>query len=418
MTRESGDTLSSSNGSSAPIEIDQAEFEQDPHALYDLLRVEAPVCEVIAPGGLRVWLVTRYEDARAALTDPRLSKNVEVGQKVIEKNTTGELKAMLFATQLSAHMLNTDPPDHTRLRKLVNKVFTARAVERLRSRIEEIAAELLDAMEGQDEVELMRAFAYPLPIAVICELLGVPVLDRDRFHGWVAAQLSGDPERIQEAAPALLGYLHELVESKRVNPADDLLTGLVNASDDGEKLNAQELVSMAFLLLVAGHETTVNLIGNGMFALLRHPDQFAALRSDPSLLPGAIEEFLRYEGPVNTASLRYTTEPVELGGVVIPEHELVVVALASANRDGAQFINGSQLDITRKAGGNLAFGHGIHYCVGAPLARLEAEIAFSRLFDRFPDIQLGGDPASFRWRPGTVLRGLETLPVRLSAGQG
>nr|UOL51484.1 cytochrome P450 [Streptomyces sp.] len=386
--------------------------------MYDVLRVEAPVRKVVAPGGLKVWLVTRYDDAKAALTDARLSKNVEVGQKVIERNTIDEANSMVFATELSAHMLNTDPPDHTRLRKLVNKVFTMRAVEKLRPRIEEITTELLDAMEGQDQVDLMRAFAYPLPISVICELLGVPTVDRDRFHGWVAAQLSGDPEKIAQAAPALLGYLHELVADKRAEPADDLLTGLVHASDGGDKLSPQELVSMAFLLLVAGHETTVNLIGNGMFALLRHPDQFAALRADRSLLPGAIEEFLRYEGPVNTASLRYTTEPIELSGVVIPEGELVVVSLASANRDDAQYPDGGSLDVHRQAGGNLAFGHGIHYCVGAPLARLEAQIAFDRLFDRFPEITLAADPADFRWRPGTVLRGLETLPVKLRAERG
>ncbi|MFJ8229738.1 cytochrome P450 [Streptomyces sp. NPDC094448] len=400
-----------------PLPIDVTTFEQDPHALYDMLRIEAPVRRVIAPGGLTVWLITRYDDAKSALIDPRLSKNVEIGQKVIERNTTDEATAMVFATELSTHMLNTDPPDHTRLRRLVNKVFTMRAVEKLRPRIEEITTELLDAMEGQEQVDLMRAFAYPLPISVICELLGVPTVDRDRFHGWVSAQLSGDPEKIAQAAPSLLGYLHELVAGKRTAPADDLLTGLVHASDDGDKLSPQELVSMAFLLLVAGHETTVNLIGNGMFALLRHREQFAALRADPSLLPGAIEEFLRYEGPVNTASLRYTTEPVELSGVVIPEGELVVVSLASANRDNAQYPDGGSLDVHRQAGANLAFGHGIHYCVGAPLARLEAQIAFGRLFERFPEMTLAADPADFRWRPGTVLRGLETLPIRLSAGR-
>ncbi|QUX26956.1 cytochrome P450 [Nocardiopsis akebiae] len=409
--------MTSRPGSAEALRINEEEFEQDPHALYDVLRVEAPVREVIAPGGLKVWLVTRYEDAKSALVDTRLSKNVVVGQKVIERNSTNADNVMVFATELSAHMLNSDPPDHTRLRKLVNKVFTMRAVEKLRPRIEEITTELLDEMEGRDQVDLMRAFAYPLPISVICELLGVPKIDRDRFHGWVAAQLSGDPEKVAQAAPALLGYLHELVASKRAEPAEDLLTGLVHASEDGDKLSAQELVSMAFLLLVAGHETTVNLIGNGMFALLRHPDQFAAVRADRSLVPGAIEEFLRYEGPVNTASLRYTTEAVELGGVVIPEGELVVVALASANRDDAQYPDGDSLDVRRQAGGNLAFGHGIHYCVGAPLARLEAQIAFDQLFTRFPDMRLAAEPADFRWRPGTVLRGLESLPVRLRADQ-
>nr|QLG04877.1 PulP [Streptomyces sp.] len=404
-----------SEGSPMPNAAEQEAFEQNPHLLYSALRADAPVSKVTAPGGLGVWMVTRHEDARPALSSAQLSKNVEIGQKVIEQNTDSEELRLMFATELSAHMLNSDPPDHTRLRKLVNKVFTARAVERLRPRIEEITTELLDAMEAAGRVDLMTAFAAPLPIAVICELLGVPLIDQDRFRGWVAAQLSGDPERLAEAAPALLGYLDELVASKRTNPSEDLLTDLVHASDGDDKLSAQELVSMAFLLLVAGHETTVNLIGNGVLALLRHPDQLAALRADRSLLPGAIEEFLRYEGPVNTASLRFTTEPVELGGVVIPENQLVVVAIASANRDDAQFPDGDKLDITRETGGHLAFGHGIHYCVGAPLARLEAEIAFGRLLDRFPDIRLDIDETDVRWKPGTVLRALRSLPVRVSA---
>lgn len=398
-----------------PTAAEQEVFEQNPHLMYSALRADAPVSKVTAPGGLGVWMVTRHEDARPALSSVKLSKNVELGQKVIEQNTDDEETRLMFATELSAHMLNSDPPVHTRLRKLVNKVFTPRAVERLRPRMEEVTAELLDEMERAGQVDLMSAFAAPLPIAVICELLGVPLIDQGRFRGWVDAQLSGDPERLAEAAPALLGYLDELVESKRVNPSEDLLTDLVHASDGDDKLNAQELVSMAFLLLVAGHETTVNLIGNGVLALLRHPDQLAALRADRSLLPGAIEEFLRYEGPVNTASLRFTTEPVELGGVVIPENQLVVVAIASANRDEAQYPDADKLDITRETGGHLAFGHGIHYCVGAPLARLEAEIAFGRLLDRFADIRLDVDEADVRWKPGTVLRALRTLPVRVSA---
>jgi len=398
-----------------PLQIDEKEFENNPHALYDVLRTEAPVREIIAPGGTKVWLVTRYDDAKAALTDARLSKDIEIGQKVIQRNTTGEAGGMVFAAELAAHMMNTDPPDHTRLRKQVNKVFTMRAVEKLGPRIEETATGLLDAMEGQDQVDLMQAFAYPLPMAVICELLGVPADDRERFQGWVPTQLSGgDPESMAQATMSLVGYLHELVESKRSDPADDLLTGLVRSSDDG-KLNTQELVSMAFLLLVAGHETTVNLIGNGMFALLRHPDQFAALRADRSLLPGAIEEFLRYESPVNTSSLRFTTEPIELGGVVIPEGELVVVALTSANRDESQFPDGSSLNVCRQSSGHLSFGHGIHYCIGAPLARVEAQIAFDRLMDRFPNIRLAADPADLQWQPGTALRGLKTLPVWLRA---
>ncbi|MEU5718126.1 cytochrome P450 [Streptomyces sp. NPDC020403] len=406
------------HGGTAPLQIDEKEFERNPHTLYNVLRSEAPVREIIAPGGTKVWLVTRYDDAKSVLNDNRLSKNIEVGQEVIQRNTDGET-GMVFASELAAHMMNADPPDHTRLRKQVNKVFTQRAVEKLGPRIEKITTDLLDAMEGQDQVDLMRAFAYPLPMAVICELLGVPAGDQERFQGWVPTQLSGgdDPESMAKATTELLTYLYELVESKRTTPADDLLTGLVRSSDEG-KLNTKELVSMAFLLLVAGNETTVNLIGNGAFALLRHPDQLAALRADRSLMPGAVEEFLRYESPVNTSSLRFTTEPIEVDGVVIPKGELVVVALTSANRDESQFQNAGSLDIKRPAGANLSFGHGIHYCVGAQLARLEAQIAFDRLIERFPDIQLAADPEELRWQPGTALRGLRSLPVTLGARQG
>ncbi|MBT2457719.1 cytochrome P450 [Streptomyces sp. ISL-86] len=409
--------MSSGHTGAAPLQIDEKEFEHDPHALYDVMRSEAPVREIIAPGGTKVWLVTRYDDAKSVLTDNRLSKNIEAGQKVIQRHTDGET-GMVFASELAAHMMNADPPDHTRLRKQVNKVFTQRAVEKLGPRIDEITTELLDAMEGHDEVDLMRALAYPLPMAVICELLGVPADDQERFKGWVPTQLSGgDPESMAQATTALLGYLYELIESKRSEPADDLLTGLVRSSDDG-KLNTKELVSMAFLLLVAGNETTVNLIGNGAYALLRHPDQLATLRADRSLMSGAVDELLRYESPVNTSSLRFTTEPIEIGGVVIPEGELVVVALTSANRDESQFPDAGSLDIHRQAGANLSFGHGIHYCVGAQLARLEAHIAFDRLIDRFPHIRLAADPADLRWQPGTALRGLRALPVSLGAAQG
>ncbi|WP_149551171.1 cytochrome P450 family protein [Streptomyces marokkonensis] len=409
--------MSSGHGGAAPLQIDEKEFEHDPHALYDVLRSEAPVREIIAPGGTKVWLVTRFDDAKSVLTDNRLSKNIEAGQKVIQRHTDGET-GMVFASELAAHMMNADPPDHTRLRKQVNKVFTQRAVEKLGPRIEKITTELLDAMEGRDEVDLMAALAYPLPMAVICELLGVPADDQERFKGWVPTQLSGgDPESMAQATTALLGYLHELIESKRSTPSDDVLTGLVRSSDDG-KLNTQELVSMAFLLLVAGNETTVNLIGNGMYALLRHPEQLSALRADRSLMAGAVDELLRYESPVNTSSLRFTTEPLEVGGVVIPEGELVVVALTSANRDGSQFPDASSLDIHRQAGPGLSFGHGIHYCVGAQLARLEAQIAFDQLIDRFPHLRLAADPAVLRWQPGTALRGLRSLPVSLGAERG
>jgi cytochrome P450 len=295
-----------------------------------------------------------------------------------------------------------------------NKAFTTRTVSRLRPRIERITDDLLDEMAGADETDLMARFASPLPITVICELLGVPEADRDRFGGWSRTLVSAAPaEQIQEAAGFMTGYLMTLIEAKRASATEDLLSDLVHASDDGDQLSGNELVSMAFLLLVAGHETTVNLIGNGVLALLRHPEQLAALRRDPGLMPSAVEEILRYEGPVNLATLRFTIEPLQIGEVEIPEGEFVLVSLLGANRDNRRFADADRLEITRPAGGHLAFGHGIHYCVGAPLARLEAEIAIGRLLARFAELELAAEPGELRWRDSTLVHGLESLPVRL-----
>ena len=311
-------------------------------------------------------------------------------------------------------MLNTDPPDHTRLRALVNTAFTTRRVEQLRGRVEQAAGELLDAMAVHDEVDLLPAYAFPLPTAVICWLLGVPDHDKERFRDVAITMTSAaQHEQMAAAAMGMADYLSRLVESKRENPADDLLSALVHPAGEADRLTGPELRSMAFLLLVAGHETTVNLIGNGVAMLLRNPGQLAALRADPSLMPGAVEEFLRHEGPLNIATYRYTTQPLELGGVRIPAGEFVMVSLASANRDGTRFADADRVDITRNPVGHLAFGHGIHYCIGAPLARMEGEIAIGRLLERFPDLALARDPGQLRWRPSTLMRGLEELPIRL-----
>ncbi|HWD06443.1 MAG TPA: cytochrome P450 [Amycolatopsis sp.] len=319
-----------------------------------------------------------------------------------------------FGQLLGAHMLNTDPPTHTRLRKLVNKAFTSRAIAGLRPRIEEIAKELLDAMGGHDEVDLMATFAGPLPITVICELLGVREADRGEFTGWSNTLLgSGDVEHLQAAAIAMHSYLVELVARKRAEPGDDLLSGLVLATDEGDSLSEDELVSMAFLLLVAGHETTVNLIGNATLALLRAPEQRAKLAADPGLMPGAVEEFLRFDGPINIATLRYTIDDVEVGDETIPAGEFVQVSLLAANRDETRFPDPAELDVTRAPGGHLAFGHGIHYCVGAPLARMEAEIALNGLLARFPNLELAVREEELTYRQSTLVHGLVKLPVVL-----
>jgi cytochrome P450 len=316
---------------------------------------------------------------------------------------------------LELHMLNSDPPDHERLRKLVNKAFTARRVEQLRPRIEAITAGLLDDMSTQREVDLLASFAFPLPITVICELLGVPVADRDEFRAWSATIVADSvaPEVFQAHATAMTGYFRALLAARRREPADDLLSALIAARDDADRLSEDELLSMAFLLLVAGHETTVNLIASGTLALLLNPGELARLRADRSLLGAAVEELLRYAAPVNNATVRFTGEPVEIGGVLIGPGEVVLVSLSGANRDPGRYADPERLDVGRDSGGHVAFGHGIHYCLGAPLARLEAEIAFGRLLERFPGMTLAVPPEALRWRPSTLIHGLESLPVRL-----
>ncbi|MER7015276.1 cytochrome P450 [Saccharopolyspora sp. NPDC000359] len=397
----------------APEERFGPEFLQDPHSVYSRLRKECPVQRVVLPAGLQAWVVTRYDDVRSALANPGLRKDFRRYPDLFARNTMRNRPGFVHPA-LVAHMLNTDPPDHARLRKLVTKAFTLRRIQEMRPRIEQIATELLDAMDGQREVDLVESFAFPLPITVICEMIGMPARDLDDFRDWCVTLISGgEPEEVQRAADDTKEYLLDLIAKKREEPVADLFGALVHARDDGDQLTETELVSMVFLLLVAGHETTVSLIASGVLALLKDQELFAALRADRSLIPGAIEEFLRYDGPLNMATFRYTNEPTEIGGVVIPADEFVMLALTSANRDEDQFPDPDQVDITRDTSGHLAFGHGIHYCLGAPLARLEVEIAFNRLFDRFDHIQLAAAAADLRWREGVVIRSLDALPVQL-----
>ncbi|SEP32102.1 cytochrome P450 family protein [Amycolatopsis saalfeldensis] len=390
------------------------EFMQHTHSTLARLRGEGRVCPIVMPRGTPSYLVTGYEDARALLSDPRMSKDSAGAHQLIAAKIGPENTVSDFGQSLVTHMLNADPPDHTRLRKLINKAFTARTVARLRPRIEEITAALLDEMEGRDQADLMPAFAGPVPITVICELLGIREEDRGEFTGWSTTLLSsGEADEMQSAGQSMTAYLVGLVAQKRAEPGPDLLSDLVLTTDDGDAMSEEELVATAFLLLVAGHETTVNLIANATLALLRAPEQLAKLRADPSLLPGAVEEFLRFDGPINIATLRFTKEPIEVGETTIPAGEFVQVSLLAANRDAERFPDPDQLDVTRPAGGHVAFGHGIHYCVGAPLARLEAEIALGGLLARFPDLRLAVEPEQLRYRNSTLVHGLQELPVLL-----
>jgi len=381
-------------------------FQADPHPEYARWRRETPVRRVLLPSGVTVWLVTRYEDARQALSDPRLSKAIHWGEG-----------ADPIAAATSRHMLSADPPDHTRLRRLVSGAFTTRRIEALRPRIEEITDELLAAMTGRDRVDLIDAFAFPLPIQVICELLGVPAADRDSFRAWTTVIVGGTQTRDQQhdAMRAMASYIRDLIAERRTHGGADLLSGLVEVRDAGDRLSSDELSSMVFLLLIAGHETTVNLIGNGVHLLLAQRDRWDRLRADPALLPGAIEEFLRFEGPVETSTYRFATEDLELGGSAIGAGEPVLVSLLAADRDESRFPDHDELRFDRTQNPHLAFGHGIHYCLGAPLARLEAQVAFGKLLARFPELKLAVPADRLTWRPGYLIRGLHDLPVRPGA---
>ncbi|MFI6037339.1 cytochrome P450 [Streptomyces sp. NPDC051315] len=380
-------------------------FRRDPHAVYARLRERGPVHRVHPPGSdatYATWLVVGYEEARAALADPRLVKDGErIGAAFLDEQVIGK------------HMLVTDPPQHTRLRGLVSRAFTMRRVEELRPRVRRITDDLLDAMLPHGRADLVESFAYPLPITVICELLGVPEMDRAAFREMSTEVVAPTSEESGYEAFVRLGaYLTELIEDKRcAGPGGDLLSDLIRTTaEDGDRLSPEELRGMAFLLLIAGHETTVNLITNAVHALLTHPDQLAALRADPDLVDGVIEETLRWEGPVENATYRFAVEPLEIGGVAIEKGDPVLIGLASADRDALRYDDPDDYDVRRDPRGHLAFGHGIHYCLGAPLARLEARTALRSLLERAPALALDGPPGE--WLPGMLIRGVRSLPVR------
>ncbi len=387
----------------------------NPHPMYAQMRAEAPIYEGTGLGGYNTfWFLTRYDDVQTALKHPKLGRDIRANLPEVHVRRYFPNPPDPRFAALDRHLLNQDPPNHTRLRALVHKAFTPRAIAALQPRIEAIADALLDEMAQEETAELIEQFSYPLPITVIAEMLGVPSSDRAMFRKWTRDLLNGDSlEEAAESTMAFVLYMNALIEARRNDPQDDILTGLVHAAEGDDTLDHMELLAMIFLLLVAGHETTVNLISNGVLTLLKHPDQLAKLRADMRLMPSAVEEILRYEGPVEIPMLRWAFEDVEIGGVTIPQGDVVVPCLMAANRDPAVFANPDTFDITRQPNPHIAFGFGIHYCLGAPLARLEGTIALTRLLARFDKLALAANPDTLAWNDSTLIHGLAELPVRL-----
>jgi cytochrome P450 len=393
-------------------------FRRDTYATFARMRQEDPVFRQPGiDGETPIWWVTRYDDAEAVLLDderfvrdPRLA----LAPELLEEWTASLPDAIAF---IDSHMLNRDGDDHKRLRRLVSKAFTPRIIELLRPRIQEIADELIDAVEADGEMELVSDFAFPLPITVIAELLGVPPADRDRFREWSAAMVSpalaaDELERFGASMVEFAGYLHALFEERRREPGEDLVSALVAVEDGGDTLSEEELSSMVAILIVAGHETTVSLIGNAMLALLTHPEQRAAIEGDPSLLPRAVEELIRYDGPVERTLNRWAAVDVELRGQKIRRRESVIVVLGAADHDPERFEAPGTLDLAAERDSrHLGFGRGSHFCLGAPLARLEAQIALGTLLQRLPGLRLAVAEEELRWRFVPLFRSLVALPV-------
>ena len=406
---------------SCPYDLTSHAFKADPHPTYTQIRQNQPVCQHIEANGNAYWLITRYEDAET------VSRAHHLFVKNYRNSLTIEERAQLpaqssFEQMLNSHMLNQDGADHTRLRGLVNKAFAARNVSQMRTRVQEIADQLLDQVQHKAQMDLIDDFAFPLPIIVIAELLGIPSADRDQFRAFSNAFISPahspeESQRHEKLIVDFITYLGRLYDERRQTQCDDLITALLQAEEAGEKLSEEELYSMVILLIVAGHETTVNLIGNGVLTLLQRPAEWANLQANPTLIPAAIEELLRFDGPIDHSTERYAAEDVELNGQQIQRGDKVVISRTAINRDPEHFSAPDKLDVQRSGSRHLGFGFGVHYCLGAALARLEMEVALTTLLRRLPALHLAAPVANLNWRMIALLRGVENLPVALATGQ-
>jgi cytochrome P450 len=401
------------------------DFMQNPYDLLEKFRAAGPAHEVVFAHGAKVWMVTGYDEVKALTNDPRVSKDGRRMNELFARHSGAEAAAhdeehdeaagpgVGFDDELAAHMLNSDPPRHTRLRALVGKAFTAARVERLRPHIEEVADRLLDAFADRPVVDLMDEYAVRLPITIIAELFGMPEQDREQFRLW-ALKLVGagqDPDEVAEASRRVVEYANALIDAKRAEPGEDMTSELVRATDNGDRLTQGELVAMLFVLVVAGHITTIYSIGNAAQNLLTHPGELAKLRADPSLMPAAVDELLRFDGPSGVGTFRFTKDEIQVGDKVIPAGQILALSWHSANRDASRFPDPDRLDVTRRPVGSMAFGHGIHYCIGVPLAKMQIEVALSRLIARYPHLRLAVEPEQLKWENSALLRGLVELPV-------
>ncbi|ASP27424.1 MULTISPECIES: cytochrome P450 family protein [Bacillus] len=391
------------------------EFHENPFAVLSRFREQDPIhkFELQRFGGtFPAWLITRYDDCMAFLKDGRITRDVK---RVMPKELIAKLNVSEDIDFVSEHMLAKDPPDHSRLRSLVHQGFTPRMIEQLRTGIEQITEELLDEMETKADPDIMRDFAAPLPFIVISELLGIPKEDRAKFQVWTNAMVDtseSGQDATNQALKEFKQYMKTLIEEKRKHPGEDLTSKLIYAEEDGQKLSESELYSMLFLLVVAGLETTVNLLGSGTLALLLHKDQMDKIKRQPENIQTAVEELLRYTSPVIMMANRWAIEDFTYKDVSIKKGDMIFIGIGSANRDPEYFDDPDTLNIARTPNRHISFGFGIHFCLGAPLARMEASIAFTALLKRFPDIELKGAPEDVTWRKNVFLRGLETLPVR------
>ncbi|MGX5426968.1 cytochrome P450 family protein [Bacillus cereus] len=395
------------------INLASAQFKEDAYEIYKESRKKQPILFVNQVEIGKEWLITRYEDALPLLKDNRLKKD---WTNVFSQDIKNMYLSVDNSDHLTTHMLNSDPPNHSRLRSLVQKAFTPKMIAQLDKRIEKIADDLISDIERKGTLNLVDDYSFPLPIIVISEMLGIPKEDQAKFRIWSHAVIASPetPEEIKETEKQLsefITYLQYLVDIKRKEPKEDLVSALILAESEGHKLSARELYSMIMLLIVAGHETTVNLITNTVLALLENPNQLQLLKDNPKLIDSAIEEGLRYYSPVEVTTARWAAEPFQIHDRTIEKGDMVVIALASANRDETVFENPEVFDITRENNRHIAFGHGSHFCLGAPLARLEAKIAITTLFNRMTELQIKGNREEIKWQGNYLMRSLEELPL-------